>query len=164
MRRNNNGRQQALGQASRQAGDFRAQKGYEKLKEFIGWARDEGVQYLIVYAFSTENWNRGKRGSRSQLMKFLSLVVKTEQESLKKEGIKIKFIGELTKFSPEIQKNIAKWRKRPRAKKTSIYIWRFHTVGALKYCRLLKGFIRQKRFVGTFGRRFRPGDVDGGDA
>ena len=86
---------------------FGHKKGYNKLKEFVGWARDEGVKHLIVYAFSTENWNRSK-GEVANLMKLLSLVVKTEQESLKKEGIRIKFIGELIKFSPEIQKNITK--------------------------------------------------------
>lgn len=86
---------------------FGHKKGYEKLKEFVGWARDEKIKHLIVYAFSAENWNRGKK-EVNQLMKLLAVVVKTEQESLKKEGIKIKFIGELTKFSPEIQKNIAK--------------------------------------------------------
>lgn len=86
---------------------FGHKKGYEKLKEFVGWARDERIKHLIVYAFSTENWNRSKK-EVNQLMKLLSVVIKTEQKSLKKEGIKIKFIGELTKFSPGIQKNIAK--------------------------------------------------------
>ena len=99
---------------------FGHKKGYEKLKEFIGWARDEGVQYLIVYAFSTENWNRGKK-EVSQLMKFLSLVVKTEQESLKKEGIKIKFIGELKNFLRKFKKH-RKMEEATRAKKhQSIY-------------------------------------------
>lgn len=86
---------------------FGHKKGYDKLKEFVVWARNEGTKHLIVYAFSTENWNRGKT-EVSQLMKLLSLVVKTEQKSLKKEGVRIRFIGELAKFSPEIQKNISK--------------------------------------------------------
>lgn len=86
---------------------FGHKKGYAKLKEFVVWARNEGIKHLIVYAFSTENWNRD-RTEVSQLMKLLSLVVKTEQKSLKKEGVRIRFIGELAKFSPEIQKNIAK--------------------------------------------------------
>ncbi len=86
---------------------FGHKKGYAKLKEFVGWAREIGVKHLVVYAFSTENWNRSK-DEIANLMKLLSLVVKTEQESLKKDGIKIKFIGELAKFSSEIQKNIAK--------------------------------------------------------
>ena len=110
---------------------FGHKKGYDKLKEFVGWARDEGVKHLIVYAFSTENWNRSK-GEVANLMKLLSLVVKTEQESLKKEGIRIKFIGELIKFSPEIQKISPKWRRRPRTKKYQLVYGDFIR-GALKF-------------------------------
>src|SRR3970040_3070701 len=34
--------------------------GYDKLKEFLRWARAVGVETVIAYAFSTENWNRAK--------------------------------------------------------------------------------------------------------
>src|SRR3990167_3161483 len=44
--------------------------GYEKMKEFLGWAREAGVSYVIIYAFSSENWNRSPE-EVSYLMKLL---------------------------------------------------------------------------------------------
>jgi len=32
--------------------------GSKKLKEVFSWAKDRGVEVLIVFGFSTENWNR----------------------------------------------------------------------------------------------------------
>lgn len=86
---------------------FGHKKGYYKLREVIRWAIEIGIKHLVVYAFSTENWNRSKI-EINRLIKLLSFILKTEQESLKKDGIKIKFIGERTKFSSDIQNNVAK--------------------------------------------------------
>ena len=35
-------------------------KGYKTFRDFISWADEAGIQQVIVYAFSTENWNRAK--------------------------------------------------------------------------------------------------------
>jgi undecaprenyl diphosphate synthase len=32
--------------------------GYEKLKELVGWAKEAGIEWVVAYAFSTENWKR----------------------------------------------------------------------------------------------------------
>lgn len=78
-------------------------RGYEKLKEVIRWAKEAGVSYVIVYAFSTENWNRTKE-EVGYLMGLFRQVLTTEVESLKKEGVIIRCIGERERFTPTLRK------------------------------------------------------------
>lgn len=81
-------------------------KGFEKLIEVVRWVRDAGVKHLAVYAFSTENWNRSKE-EVSYLMELYLKMAQTQTRELAKEGARVRFIGELHRFSPEIQKSIA---------------------------------------------------------
>ncbi len=67
--------------------------GVTKLKEVSEWAFNIGVRTLIVYAFSTENWNRS-RLEVSNLMKLFSYACVNEFEELATRGIRICFVGE----------------------------------------------------------------------
>ncbi len=67
--------------------------GITKLKEVSEWAFDAGVRTLIVYAFSTENWNRS-RLEVSNLMRLFSYACANEFEELAMRGIRIRFLGE----------------------------------------------------------------------
>jgi undecaprenyl diphosphate synthase len=80
-------------------------EGYKKFKEFIRWARAVGVKYVIAYAFSTENWKRSE-SEVNQITELLRMVLDTEVESLKKDGIKLKFIGDVEKFPPDVVKKV----------------------------------------------------------
>ena len=76
--------------------------GYEKLKEFMRWARDAGVQEVIVYAFSTENWNRAPE----EVGTLTGLIRKVFKEGLKdliQEGVHVRFIGQRERFPEDIQ-------------------------------------------------------------
>lgn len=79
--------------------------GYKKFKDFTGWAQREGVKHLIVYAFSTENWSRSE-GEIKHMLKLLRTVLETEIESLKKESIRVRFIGGIEKFPKDIIEKI----------------------------------------------------------
>ncbi len=76
--------------------------GYGKLKEFVGWATDAGVGTVIVYAFSTENWNRSAE-EVSYLMDLFRTVVATEAKELKEKNVRLSFIGDRARFSPDLQ-------------------------------------------------------------
>lgn len=76
--------------------------GYEKLKEATKWAREAGVQNVIVYAFSTENWNRTE-SEVSYLMDLIRLLLTRELEHLKKENIRVLCLGDRRRFSQDIQ-------------------------------------------------------------
>ncbi|MDO8482357.1 MAG: polyprenyl diphosphate synthase [bacterium] len=77
-------------------------RGYEKLKEVVSWAKKSGIKYLVVYALSTENWNRAKE-EVSYLLGLIKLVLTEEFESIKKDGGRIICVGERERFSTEIQ-------------------------------------------------------------
>jgi len=79
--------------------------GYKKLKEAIRWSKEAGIKTLVVYAFSSENWQRGEE-EKKYLFKLLKIALTKEKETLKKDGVRVSFIGQTEKFSEDIQKFI----------------------------------------------------------
>jgi undecaprenyl diphosphate synthase len=77
--------------------------GAEKLKEVARWTRDFGVKDLIVYAFSTENWSRSPE-EVSYLLDLLRDFLSKELDNFHKEGGILRTVGDMSKFSPELQK------------------------------------------------------------
>ena len=77
-------------------------RGYEKLKEVTRWVKKGGIKHLVVYALSTENWNRTKE-EVSYLLGLIRLILTEGFESIKKDGGRIICIGERERFSTEIQ-------------------------------------------------------------
>ncbi len=77
--------------------------GSEKLKEVIHFVRESGISHLVVYAFSTENWNRQKE-EVSYLMDLFRKAVQKEMKELGKEGVRIRFVGQRERFSADLQR------------------------------------------------------------
>ncbi|MDE7250719.1 MAG: di-trans,poly-cis-decaprenylcistransferase, partial [Lachnospiraceae bacterium] len=65
-----------------------------------------GIQYLTVYAFSTENWNRPK-DEVDALMKLLRNYMKTCLTTARKNRMCVRVIGDKTGLDMDIQKRIA---------------------------------------------------------
>ncbi len=66
-----------------------------------------GVQYLTVYAFSTENWNRPKE-EVDALMKLLRNYMKNCIKTAEKNNMCVKIIGDKTGLDADIQESIAR--------------------------------------------------------
>lgn len=81
-------------------------KGVEALKATLRACDDFGIKYLTVYAFSTENWNR-KKEEVDFLMELLALTLTNELAEMHSEGVKISFIGDISKLSNKLQKILA---------------------------------------------------------
>lgn len=81
--------------------------GYKKTKEVIRWLRDAGVRYAIAYTFSTENWNRPEV-EVSFLMKLLERVLRSELDWAKDDGIRIRILGDRSRFSDSMQQLLAR--------------------------------------------------------
>ena len=64
-----------------------------------------GIQYLTVYAFSTENWNRPK-GEVDALMKLLRNYMKTCLKTAEKNRMCVKVIGDKTGLDEDIRTRI----------------------------------------------------------
>jgi len=93
-----NGRWAAKRRLPRSAGHRR---GAEAVREAISGAANAGVEYLTLYAFSSENWNRPQE-EVSDLMGLLKLYLSREVKSLSKQGIRLKVIGRRSRLSEDI--------------------------------------------------------------
>lgn len=81
------------------------QAGTENLRRIISAAVEEGVQYLTLYAFSTENWGRPQEEVEG-LMHILSEVIDRELEELHQEGVQLRHIGHLEQIAPLLQSKV----------------------------------------------------------
>ncbi|NME67581.1 isoprenyl transferase [Flammeovirga aprica] len=64
-----------------------------------------GVDYLTLYAFSTENWNRPKTEVIG-LMKLLVSTIRSETKTLMKNNVRLKAIGDLEQLPKDCQKEL----------------------------------------------------------
>ncbi len=76
--------------------------GSNTFKTIARYCSEIGIKYLTVYAFSTENWKRPQEEVISLMKIFKSYMLEAINE-FKDETIKIRFIGDTSKFSPELQ-------------------------------------------------------------
>ena len=78
------------------------QAGLKALKKTIRNCVRLGVKTLTIFAFSSENWNRPE-GEVSRLMELFLRALDKEVDELHRNGVCVRFIGELTAFKPAIQ-------------------------------------------------------------
>jgi undecaprenyl diphosphate synthase len=63
------------------------------------------IEALTIFAFSSENWNRPKT-EVSSLMALFIATISVEVKKLHKKNVRVRFIGERTRFSEKLQKSI----------------------------------------------------------
>ncbi len=84
--------------------------GADTTKEIITAAKKQGVKYLTLYAFSSENWLRPEK-EVSFLMDLLRLQLKTQVKELHKNGVRLRIIGDREKLNKDIRDDIEKAEK-----------------------------------------------------
>ena len=80
-------------------------RGADNVRKVVEMAGNAGIKYITLYSFSTENWNRPKEevdGLLSLLKRFLP----KEAQALKKKNVRLEIIGDITRFSDDLQKCI----------------------------------------------------------
>ena len=80
-------------------------KGCENLEYICEVAKELGVKYLTVYAFSTENWKRSREEVEG-LMKLFRNYLKKCIKISKKNNMRVRVIGDPTAFDEDIQTKI----------------------------------------------------------
>lgn len=80
-------------------------EGGETLKKIVRAAKDVGVKHIIFYTFSTENWKRSEE-EVSYLLNLIGEYLGTELENFMKEDGVLHYVGDLSRFSPELQKTL----------------------------------------------------------
>ncbi len=81
-------------------------QGAKAVEDILEVARDMGIKYLTVYAFSTENWSRPE-AEVSALMTILRNYLKTSIKKSMKNNVRCRVIGEKGALSEDIQAAIA---------------------------------------------------------
>ena len=76
-------------------------QGVESVRRVVRAAADAGVEYLTLYAFSTENWGRPAEEVEALMTLFCTCVI-NETPELIKQGVKVSIIGSRSRFSDEV--------------------------------------------------------------
>jgi undecaprenyl diphosphate synthase len=79
--------------------------GTENIRRIVTECAEQGVQYLTLYAFSTENWSRPS-AEVDGLMHILSDFIDRETINLHREGARLRHLGRLENISAELRQKI----------------------------------------------------------
>jgi undecaprenyl diphosphate synthase len=79
--------------------------GTENIRRIVTECAQQGVRYLTLYAFSTENWSRPS-AEVNGLMRILSEFIDRETENLNREGAQIRHLGRMDNVSDLLQRKI----------------------------------------------------------
>jgi len=79
--------------------------GVKSTRKIVEECIKEKIQALTLFAFSSENWKRPEQ-EVSSLMELFVSTLQSEVESLHKQNVRVRFIGECAAFSEKLQKKI----------------------------------------------------------
>jgi undecaprenyl diphosphate synthase len=77
-------------------------KGIDAVRAIVEGCARRGVEYLTLFAFSSENWRRSK-DEVSFLMRLFTSALERETARLHKNGIRLRVVGDLSRFDARIQ-------------------------------------------------------------
>lgn len=80
-------------------------EGAKTLEKIVRYANKIGLEYITVYAFSTENWKRTKE-EVGALMLLLQNYLEDYSKRADTENIKVKILGDISALSEKMQKSI----------------------------------------------------------
>ncbi|MCB0700123.1 MAG: isoprenyl transferase [Chitinophagales bacterium] len=80
-------------------------EGVVSVRDIVNTCGEIGVQYLTLYAFSTENWNRPQEEVNA-LMELLVNTIRKEVEELKKNNVRLHVIGDFLSLPDICQKEL----------------------------------------------------------
>lgn len=146
-------------------------KGVDSVRDVVEAAVAANIKWLTLYAFSTENWQR----PNEEVVALMSLMVKAianETESLKKNGVKLKFIGDIDRLPQETQDSVyASTEETANGNKLTLAVaisyssrWEIANVTKTICSDINNGVINEddinEDIVGTYINKFSVPDVD----
>ncbi len=75
--------------------------GAKRVREIVEACPDYGVEYLTIYAFSTENWKR-TQSEVAGLMSLFRRYIEKEANALRAENVRVRFIGDRMQLDPKL--------------------------------------------------------------
>ena len=79
--------------------------GVESVRRAVTFCRQNNIESLSLFAFSSENWRRPE-GEVSTLMDLFMMVLTKEVKKLHRNDVKLNVIGDISRFSDKLQKKI----------------------------------------------------------
>jgi undecaprenyl diphosphate synthase len=86
-------------------------RGVEAVRATLAACGERGIEYLTLFAFSSENWRR-PADEVSRLMRLFMLALQREIGKLVELGVRMRVVGETFAFSPELRRLIAESERR----------------------------------------------------
>lgn len=84
---------------------FGHRSGTQAVKKIVETSAEMGIEYLTLYAFSTENWERPKT-EVSSLMDLLIKALRRELNKMLSNNIQLRSIGDISKLPVEVEKEL----------------------------------------------------------
>lgn len=81
--------------------------GAENFRKIATYCKNIGIDYLTVYAFSTENWKRPPEEVKT-IMKLLDKYLHEAIDTMERDHIKMRVLGDVSGLSPELQSLVHK--------------------------------------------------------
>lgn len=77
-------------------------RGVETVREAVRYCLEHGIEYLTLFAFSSENWRRPTE-EVALLMQLFAHALRQEVVKLGRNGVRLKVVGDLSRFDPDLQ-------------------------------------------------------------
>ena len=88
--------------------------GVSKIKEVMRWAWRRGVKEVVIYGFSTENWNRAPEEVSGLMQLFEYTFGGPDLDELIREGVRVRFIGERSRIPESLKRKMEDAEERTR--------------------------------------------------
>jgi len=85
-------------------------RGLETVRATVENCAERGVEYLTLFAFSSENWRRPKE-EVTLLMQLFQVALTSEVERMHKNGVRLKVVGDTERFGAKIERLIQEGEK-----------------------------------------------------
>jgi len=82
-------------------------RGAEAVRAAVRACGERGIEYLTLFAFSSENWRRPAE-EVALLMKLFKSALEEEVEKLHANGVRLKVVGDIERFGPKIRELVAR--------------------------------------------------------
>ena len=77
-------------------------RGVETVRDAVRYCLEHGIEYLTLFAFSSENWRRPAE-EVTLLMQLFARALKQEVAKLDRNGVRLRIVGDLSRFDPDLQ-------------------------------------------------------------
>ena len=81
-------------------------RGVETVRDSVKYCLARGIKYLTLFAFSSENWRRPEE-EVTLLMQLFVRALQQEVSKLDKNGVRLRVVGDLSRFDPELRSLIS---------------------------------------------------------